>query len=109
MTMFNLTAGSHLPADIADVLSTIVETTPVYDAAEAREDFGIYVVPVDPADADTLKRHWGVDFTPTFAAVPVGSGRLRWSDWEWDLYLADSETAARECADHVLAPVLTGE
>lgn len=105
MTIYHLTEGAYQPTNIADVLSAIVETTPIYDAIPVPDTVdpadwdSVYVVPVDPADADTLRRHYKLDFTPTHAVVPLGQNFAQYSQYSWDMYLADSETDARECAD----------
>jgi hypothetical protein len=105
MTICHLTEGAYQPTDIADVLSAIVDTTPIYDAIPVPDGVdpaacdSIYVVPVAPADADTLRRHYKLDFTPSHAVVPLGPTFAQHSLYSWDLYLADSDTAARECAD----------
>lgn len=109
MTIYHLTEGAYQPADIADTLSAIVETSPIYDAipvpdtVDAAAWDSVYVVPVDPADADTLRRHYNLGFTPTHAVVPIGPTFTEHSLYSWDMYLADSEADARECADVLAA------
>lgn len=109
MTIYRLTEGAYRPTDIADTLSAIVDTTPIYDAipvpdtVDAAASDSIYVVPVDPADADTLRRRYELDFTPSHAVVPLGPTLSQYSPYAWDLYLADNEADARECADVLAA------
>jgi len=105
MTIYHLTEGAYRPTDIADVLSAIVETTPIYDAIPVPDTVdpaasdSIYVVPVDPADADALRRRYELDFTPSHAVVPIGPTFAEYSPYQWNMYLAESEENARECAD----------
>ena len=100
MTTFNIVEGFAIDDDLAEAFAWMAESTPIAwddnDDSVEIDGFTLSIVRVTPTDADILIKHYGLDFVPTFALIPLGD---QYAQFTYELTVGNSLTELIELAE----------
>ena len=102
MTTFNIVEGFAVDDELAEAFAWMAESTPIaWDESDENDDFGsdgvtLSIVPVTPTDASILANHYGLDFVPTFALIPLGDD---FAQFTYEMTVGNSLTELIELAE----------
>ena len=100
MTTFSIVEGFAIDDDLAEAFAWMAESTPI--AWEEGDDnveidgFTLSIVRVTPTDAGILANHYGIDFVPTFALIPLGDD---FAQYTYEMTLGNSLAELIELAE----------
>ena len=100
MTTFGIVEGFAVDDELAEAFAWMAESTPI--AWEEGDDnveidgFTLSIVRVTSTDADILIKHYGLDFVPTFALIPLGD---QYAQYTYELTVGNSLTELIELAE----------
>ena len=102
MTTFNILEGFAIDDELAEAFAWIAESTPIaWDEGDENDDFGndgttLSIARVTPMDASIIANHYGLDFVPTFALIPLGDD---FAQFTYELTVGNSLTELIELAE----------
>ena len=102
MTTFNIVEGFAIDDELAEAFAWMTESAPIaWDESDENDDFGsdgftLSIVRVTPTDAGILAKHYGLDFAPTFALIPLGD---QYAQFTYELTVGNSLTELIELAE----------
>ena len=100
MATFGIVEGFAIDDDLAEAFAWMTESTPI--AWEEGDDnveidgFTLSIVRVTPTDASIIANHYGLDFVPTFALIPLGD---QYAQFTYELTVGNSLTELIELGE----------